>query len=79
MRLLENYRAPLFTAAWMIGLPLFLAFVAGAGAGTVLEPFARFAGTLWSIFGGASVILGLVLLGWVALTAWRGRSDQLHG
>ena len=71
MKLLETRYAPLMTAALMIGVPLVLAFKAGAGAGTVFEPIATFAGTLWEIFGGASLILGVLLLVWTLWSAWR--------
>lgn len=77
MRLLETHRVPLITSIWMIFTPLFFAFIAGAGAGTVFDPLATFAGTVWSIFGGASLILGVVLFLWVAFTAWRG--SELNG
>lgn len=71
MRLLETRYAPLMTAGLMIGIPLLLAFKAGAGAGTVLAPLTDFAGTLWSVYGGASLILGTALLAWTLLSAWR--------
>ncbi|MFK7836725.1 MAG: hypothetical protein AB8B60_10930 [Sulfitobacter sp.] len=83
MRLFEMYRVPVVTALWMVFVPLVFAFVAGAGAGTVFDGLATFAGTMWSIFGGASLILGLVLLGWVGWSAWRagdlGTSKELNG
>lgn len=62
---------PLVTSIWMIGLPLLLAFLAGAGAGTVFDGLARFAGTFWAIYGGASILLGGLLLLWVVVSAWR--------
>lgn len=71
MRLLETRYAPFMTAILMIAVPLFLAFVAGAGQGTMLDPVADFAGTMWSIFGGASLILGATLLLWVLWSDWR--------
>lgn len=71
MKLLERRYAPLMTAVLMIGIPLVLAFKAGAGAGTVFDPIASFAGTLWEIFGGASLILGVLLLIWTLWSAWR--------
>ena len=71
MKLLETRYAPLMTAVLMIALPLVLAFKAGAGAGTVFEPIAGFAGTLWDIFGGASLILGVLLLVWTLWSAWK--------
>ncbi|NNK15627.1 MAG: hypothetical protein HKP51_01840 [Sulfitobacter sp.] len=71
MKLLETRYAPLMTAIWMIGLPLALAFLAGAGSGTVFDPVAAFAGTLFAIFGGASLILGGLLLLWTLWSAWR--------
>ncbi len=77
MRLLETHRVPLITSLWMIFVPLVFAFIAGAGAGTVFDPLATFAGTVWSIFGGASVIFGVVLLLWVLWSAWRG--DEVNG
>lgn len=79
MRLLETHRAPLITSLWMIGIPFVFLFVAGAGAGTALDPIARFAETKWSIFGGSSLILGIVLLGWVVFSGWRGQSKDVHG
>ncbi|MEM6939098.1 MAG: hypothetical protein AAF943_01485 [Pseudomonadota bacterium] len=73
----DRLRAPLYTALGMIGVPLVLAFIVGAGAGTVVEPISEFAGTLWSIFGVASLILGSVLLFFVGLAAWRNGSDEI--
>ena len=63
----------------MIAVPLVFAFVAGAGAGTLIDPIARFAETVWSIFGGASLILGVVLLSWVLWSAWRTQATDVHG
>ena len=78
MKLLETRYAPLMTAVWMIGVPLVLAFFAGAGAGTVFDPLAAFA-----IFGGASLILGAALLLWTLWSAWRAgeltASKELNG
>lgn len=83
MKLLETRYAPLMTAVWMIGVPLVLAFFAGAGAGTVFDPLADFAGTIFSIFGGASLILGAALLLWTLWSAWRAgeltASKELNG
>ncbi|MFC6635953.1 hypothetical protein GV827_05055 [Sulfitobacter sp. JBTF-M27] len=83
MKLLETRYAPLMTAGWMIGVPLVLAFFAGAGAGTVFDPLAAFAGTVFSIFGGASLILGAALLLWTLWSAWRAgeltASKELNG
>lgn len=82
LRLVEARYAPLMTAACMIGTPLVLAFLAGAGAGTIFAPVAVFAGTLWSIFGGVSLIAGLILLGWTVWSAWRAGDlgqRKLHG
>ncbi|MEW9918189.1 hypothetical protein AB2B41_01120 [Marimonas sp. MJW-29] len=71
MRLLETRYAPLMTSLWMIGLPLVLAFFAGAGAGTALDTIAGYAGAIFDIFGGASLILGAALLVWTVWSAWR--------
>ena len=71
MKFLEKRYAPLMTAALMIGLPLVLAFKAGAGSGTVFDPIAGFAETVWEIYGGASLILGILLLLWTLWSAWR--------
>ena len=80
MTLLETRYAPLMTAALMIGVPLVLAFKAGAGMGTVFEPIATFAGTLWQIFGGASLILGVLLLVWTLWSGWRaGEFSDVQG
>jgi hypothetical protein len=79
MRPFETHRVPLITSLWMIGVPLFFAFVAGAGAGTAIDGLARFAGTLFAGFGGASLILGVALLAWVLWSAWRGPSKDVHG
>jgi len=79
MRLLETRYAPLMTAALMIGIPLLLAFKAGAGEGTVLAPITDFAGTLWSAFGGASLILGSLLLVWTLWSAWRAGELSSQG
>jgi len=79
MKLLETHRVPLITSLWMIGIPLVFLFAAGAGTGTVLDPIARFAEMKWSIFGGSSLILGIFLLGWVLVSAWRGQSKDVHG
>lgn len=78
MRLLETRYAPLMTAFLMIGIPLVLAFKAGAGMGTVFEPIAAFAGTLWEIFGGASLIIGVLLLVWTLWSAWRTGDLSAH-
>ncbi|KIN62538.1 hypothetical protein Z946_1398 [Sulfitobacter noctilucicola] len=77
MRPDKTHRVPFLTGLWMIAIPLVLAFLAGAGAGTVFDPLASFLGTLWSIFGGASLILGALLMLWVLWSAWRG--SKLHG
>lgn len=58
--------AAFVTAIWMIVTPLVFAFFAGAGAGTAFNGFAQLLGTLFSIFGGASLIFGVCLLLWVA-------------
>ena len=84
MGLLENHRVPLITSLWMIGLPLAFAFVASAGAGTALAGLASFAGTVWSIFGGASLMMGTAVLLWVLWRAWRAgdlsaSSKELNG
>ena len=79
MTLFERRYAPLMTAALMICVPLVLAFKAGAGAGTVFDPVATFAGTLWEIFGGVSLILGLLLLGWTLWSAWRAGELTVRG
>jgi len=79
MRLLETHRVPLITSLWMIGIPLVFLFVAGAGAGTVLDPIARFAETKWSIFGGSSMIFGGLLLAWVLFSAWRRQLKDALG
>jgi hypothetical protein len=71
MKLSNRRYVPLMTAVWMIGVPLALAFLAGAGAGTVFDGIATYAGALWSIFGGASLILGVLLLLWTLWSAWR--------
>ncbi len=70
----EKLRAPLYTALGMIGIPLLLAFIISAGTGTVLDPLVRFAETLWAGFGGASLLLGGVLLVWVLWSAWRAQA-----
>ncbi len=79
MKIPEKHRVPLITSVWMIAVPLVLAFFAGAGAGTVFDPIATFAGTLWAIYGGASLILGVLLLGWVLWSVWRGQSNEMNG
>lgn len=79
MRPFETNRAPFILSMWMIFLPLAIAFLGGAGAGTVFDPIAGFLTTLWSIYGGASVILGLLLLMWVLWSGWRGSSERLNG
>ncbi len=78
MRRLENYRVQLTISSLMISLPLFFAFLAGAGAGTVFDSIASFAGTVWSIFGGASLILGLIWLGGVLIFVWRDQRKEIR-
>lgn len=83
MRLLETHRVPLITSAWMIFLPLLVRFIETAGDGTVLQGLSNFAGVMWSGFGGASLFVGLALLGWVLFSAWRAgdltTSKELNG
>ena len=72
-------RTLLRLAAWMIGLPLVLAFFAGAAAGTFLDGLAGVAGAVFAVFGWISIALGVVLLAWVgwplARARWRDRHD----
>lgn len=75
-----TYRVPVVTAAWLITLPLAFAFLAGAGAGTAFAGMAGMLGVMFSIFGGASIIVGTLLLLWVGWQVWRGGgSDAAHG
>lgn len=78
---LQKYRVPFITAVWMIAVPLALAFLAGAGAGTALDGLAGFMGVLFGIFGGASIVFGVMLMLWVGWKAWRdsGGSDTVNG
>lgn len=82
MRVFDRYKELTVVAVWMIAVPLVLAFIAGAGAGTIFDGLATFAGTFWSIYGGASLILGVLLLGWTFWAAWRAGelsdADQLN-
>lgn len=73
----NSHRVPFITAIWLITVPLVVAFFAGAGAGTVFDGFAGFLSTMFGIFGGASLIVGVALLAWVIWSVWRtGTSGQ---
>lgn len=72
----EQNRVPFTVAIWLIALPLVIAFFAGAGAGTAFNGFAGFLATLFAMFGGASLIVGLLLLLWVGWRQWK--SDKGH-
>ena len=71
MSFFEKDRVPFLTAIWMIVLPLVFAFFAGAGAGTIFNGLASFLGALVRIFGGASLLFGILLLGWVVWRAYQ--------
>jgi hypothetical protein len=77
---LRKHRVPLITAAGMIAIPLAFAFLSGAGAGTALGGLARLLGVFFTIFGGASIVMGVFLMAWVGWNIWRdGGSDVANG
>lgn len=67
----EQHRVPVTIAIWLIALPLVVAFFAGAGAGTAFDGLAGFLSTVFGIFGGASLLVGIALLLWVAWREWK--------
>ena len=69
----EKYHVPFVTALWMIVLPPVFWFFAGAGAGTVFHGLAGLLDTMFSVFGGPSLIVGFLLLGWSLLQVWRDK------
>ena len=77
MRLSSDLHAPVTLAIWMIALPAVFWFLSGAGAGTMFHWLANLLGTMLGIFGGASLLVGALLLVWVALRVWRtGRQHE---
>lgn len=78
---MSKYHVPLVTAAYLISVPLIVAFFAGAGAGTVLDSLAGMLGVFFGIFGGASIAVGILLLLWVGWRAWRDgvSSKEVNG
>ena len=71
MTLPKKYHVPFVTALWMIALPIAVWFFAGAGAGTIFGGLARFLETMFAVYGGASLIIGALLLLWSLAQAWR--------
>lgn len=71
MNKLSRYRVPFGTAAWMILVPLVIAFFSGAGAGIFFDGLARMLGAFFAIYGVASIIAGLLLMLWVGWNVWR--------
>lgn len=76
-----KHHVPFVTAIWLIAVPLIFAFLAGAGAGTVFNGLAGLLGVMFSIFGGPSIVVGLLLMAWVGWNVWRdkGGSKAIHG
>ena len=48
-----------------------MAILSGAGAGTAFDGLAGMLGVIFSVYGWASIILGMLLVLWVGSSFWR--------
>lgn len=76
----EKTRMLAVVAAWMILLPLVFWVLGGAGKGTIFDWLARLLDTAFGIFGGPSLVIGFLIVAWIALQsardAWARRGQS---